>query len=701
MGCEPMWVVKDPLSRAFSYFSDQEHEILRLADGKRSLLQIASECQRRFAPEYISSESLVRFFAEARQKGLLLVNGCGKVPETSDAGNATSKRPWWRNPLAIRLPGWNPDRFLDWIVPLVRPLFSPWILAFAVVAMVAAILVVVQDLQTLERQLSVASVRFQSGGGIWMFVAVLSVTKVVHELAHAVVCKRFGGECREIGVMFLVGIPCLYCDVSDAWMLPRRWQRILVSAAGMVAELTLAAAAALIWSVTVGGPIQDLCVIVMVVCSITTVVFNGNPLLRYDGYYILSDCVGVPNLAAESSGVLNAWLRKIVWGVPLSPTQSVSKSNWLLTLYSVASMCYRAAIYALILLMIFRFAERHEMGDPVGLAALAAMGLFICRGVKSVMMPPHCAIRHHSLSFRRPWLITALVVAFSLGICLIPLPRTSVAWMTIQPANARVVYVTKAGRLDHAVPSGADVRTGELLVSLANGDVDLALRRSRGERDVLETELDVLQRRRNVSRDASERIPEVERSLRETTDQVALQERVAGQLHVHAPQEGRVFAAADRPRQSADDRQPVLWDGSALESRNRGAWMEEGTALCIIGDAEARQAVIFVRQQDVELVDVGQRVNLMLADYSSGDVRGRVSEVAATPSESIPQELQRPGMLEQSKNGRWQETYYQVRVMLEPTITPLPVRLTGQAKVHVRSASLFQRLARFLRDAFV
>ena len=696
-----MWVIKDPLSRAFSYFSDQEHEILRLADGKRSLLQIASECQRRFAPEYISSESLVRFFAEARQKGLLLVNGRGKTrSESTDTGSASS-RPWWRNPLAIRLPGWNPDRFLDWLVPLVRPLFSPWILAFAAVLMLAALLVVVRDVQTLQRQLSVASMRFQSGGGIWMLIAVLSVTKVIHELAHAVACKRFGGECREIGVMFLVGIPCLYCDVSDAWMLPRRWQRILVSAAGMISELTLAAVAALIWGMTIGGPIQDLCVVVMAVCSITTVVFNGNPLLRYDGYYILSDCVGIPNLAAESSGVLNGWMRKFVWGIPLSLAQNVSRRNLLLALYAIASTCYRAAIYTLILLMIYRFAERHEMGDPVGLAAIAAMGLFVGKGVRSVMMPPHRAMRHHSLSFRRPWLITGLAGAIVLGICMIPLPRTTVAWMTIQPENARVIYVTKAGRVEHAVSTGANVKQGELLVSLANSDVDLALQRSRTERDVLETELDVLQRRRNVSRDASEQIPEVERSLRETSEQVALQERVAGQLNVRAPQDGRVFAAADRPRQPSDDRQPVLWDGSPLESRNRGAWMEEGTPLCMIGDAEARQAVIFVRQQDVELVDVGQRVNLMLADYPSGDVRGRVSEVAATPSESIPQELQRPGMLEQPRNGVAQQTYYQVRVTLEPTVTPLPVRLTGQAKVHVRHASLLQRLLRFLRDAFV
>ncbi|MGI9470732.1 MAG: HlyD family efflux transporter periplasmic adaptor subunit [Rubripirellula sp.] len=704
MGREPMWVIKDPLSRAFSYFNEQEHQILRLANGKRSLSQIASECQSRFAPQYISVESLVRFFADARKKGLLLVDGRGLIEARtsthSGANEQSAEKRWWSNPLAVRLPGWNPDRFLDQISPFVRPIFTPQALLLAIAIMFIAAFVVARNMESVTQQLSIATSHFQTGAGVWMLIGVLSATKVVHELAHATACKRFGGECREIGVMLLVGVPCLYCDVSDAWMLPRRWQRVLVSAAGMIAELTLASLAALLWMMTVEGPLRDLCVVVMVVCSVTTVVFNGNPLLRYDGYYILSDCVGVPNLAGEASGVLNGWLRRLVWASPLSPSLYLSRRNLLLAFYSIASLLYRLAIYSLILLMIYRFAERREMGGPVGLLALTAMSMFLIKGAKSILAPPHQAARRGRLSMRRPLLVTGLCAAAVMVIGMVPLPRSTVAWMTVQPSNATPVYVTNGGRLREAVANGSDVQAGQMLVSLVNPKMDLELLRGRSERDVLESRLQGLKRRRNESREASSQIPEVERSLKEATEHLRLQERVAGQLVLHAPQSGRVFSASERADAFSDDREPTYWQGTPLDARNQGAWLNEGTPVCVIGDARDREAVLYIRQQDIELVQAGQRVTLLLADYESGDVRGRVSEVAATPSEEIPDELGRVGMIEVPMTNRASRPFYQVRVDLEPTVTPLPVRLTGQARVHVRPASLFHRLVRFLRDAF-
>ena len=704
MGREPMWVVKDPLSRAFSYFSDQEHEILGLANGKRSLSEIAIECHTRFAPHYISSESLVRFFADARRKELLLIDGCGFVKPDADVDGPSldsSDKRWWKNPLAIRVPGWNPDRFLDATSHCFRLFFSPFALLIAFVLILVASVLVAQNIGMLNQHLSEATNRFQAGVMVWMLVAVLAITKVIHELAHAMACKRFGGECREIGVMFLVGVPCLYCDVSDAWMLPRRWQRVLVSAAGMIAELTLASVAAVLWMLTVEGPLRDLCVIVIVVCSVTTVLFNGNPLLRYDGYYILSDLVGVPNLAAEASGVLTGWNRWFLWAEPLPAALCLSRRNLLLAAYGIGSAFYRIAIYGLILLMIYRFAERYEMGGPVGIAVLVAMASYFSKLILSILKPPHQSLRRGQLSMRRPMLVAGSILGAALVIGMIPLPRSTVAFMTIQPANSTSVYVTNAGRLQQAVLNGSDVQAGEVLVSLSNPEVDLELIRTRSERDVLESRLLGLQRRRSVSREASMQIPEVERSLRETNEQLQLRERVARQLVLHAPHAGRVYAAAEQTAVVSNERLPEFWDGTPLDPRNDGAWLSEGTPVCIVGDAKLREAVLFVRQQDIELIQPGQRVNLLLADYRSGEVRGRVAEVAATPSEEIPPELSRAGMIEVPVSNPASRPHYQVRVALEPTATPLPVRLTGQARVHVQNASLFQRLTRFLRDAFI
>ena len=127
------------------------------------------------------------------------------------------------------------------------------------------------------------------------------MTKVLHEFGHGLSCKHFGGECHEMGVMILVLTPCLYCNVSDSWMLPNKWHRAAIGAAGMYVEVVLASICTFIWWFTEPGLFNYLCLNVMFICSVSTVMFNANPLLRYDGYYILADILEIPNLRQKAT----------------------------------------------------------------------------------------------------------------------------------------------------------------------------------------------------------------------------------------------------------------------------------------------------------------------------------------------------------------------------------------------------------------
>ena len=134
--------------------------------------------------------------------------------------------------------------------------------------------------------------------------------KVIHEFGHGLSCKTFGGEVHEMGVLLLCFSPCLYCNVSDAWTLPSKWHRIIISFAGIYVELMIAAAATFVWWNSPSATFaQHLCLSLMVVCSVSTVVFNGNPLMRYDGYYVLADWLEIPNLhdCAARRETLGAW----------------------------------------------------------------------------------------------------------------------------------------------------------------------------------------------------------------------------------------------------------------------------------------------------------------------------------------------------------------------------------------------------------
>lgn len=697
MGSERIWVVKDPLSRAFSYFSEQEREILILADGSRSVTEIASECNSRFAPQYLSVESIVRFFADARGKGLMLVDRCGTEEEVP---GSDVRRAWWKNPLAIRVPGLNPDHLLESVSHHFAPLFSPFAFLLVSALMLVAACVVVVNFGELTEHLSVAAGRMQTGAGLVTLFSVLSITKVVHELAHATACKRFGGECREIGLMFLIGVPCLYCDVSDAWMLPRRWQRIFISAAGILAELTLASLAALVWFFTVDGPVRDVCATVVVVCSVTTVLFNGNPLLRYDGYYMLSDAVGIPNLSAEATGVLREWVRRFLWASPTIRTFEFTARNFLVAGYGLLSGLYRIAIVVLIMLMMYRFAEGYEMADAVGVLALTTIAWMFFKMIRSVLRPPATRGRYTSFRMRRPVLIVTAIVGCVAVIGLVPIPRTTTAYMTIQPGDAESVFVTNAGRLVGSVMNGADVQAGQVVATLVNPSVELELLQARGQSEQLEVRLDGLKKRRLTSREAGLQIPVIERSLSEAKKEQELREGLADQLVLSAPHAGRVFAVGKRAESTAGEREPGYWFGTPLDPANAGAWLEEGTKVCVIGNPKTREAVLFISQQNIELIRKGQRVHLLLDDHAQREVRGRVSELAASPSREIPDELHRRGRIEGRVLDLEYTPFYEVRVMLEPTASPLPVRLTGRARVDVQHASLFHRIARFLRDAF-
>ena len=205
----------------------------------------------------------------------------------------------------------------------------------------------------------------------------LALVKIVHELAHALTCVHVGGQCHEIGLLLLVFTPCLYCDVSDAWSIASKWRRIAVSAAGVIVEVCLAAAATLLWWFSAPGAFHTLCLHIMIVCSVSTLLLNGNPLLRYDGYYVLADWLEVPNLGQQSQALLNRLLAGFFLGiVPPADRSLPQRSRGLLVAYAVVSALYRWLIVLGILWFCYRVAKTYGIEViAVGLAVLVIAGM--------------------------------------------------------------------------------------------------------------------------------------------------------------------------------------------------------------------------------------------------------------------------------------------------------------------------------------
>ena len=290
-------------------------------------------------------------------------------------------------------------------------MFSPAAAVVWLLLVISAGLLLAVELGTVQSRLPDFSAFFNVRAAWWFAVALIG-TKALHELGHALMCRHFGASCREFGVMVLLFMPTFYCDVSDAWRLPSKWQRILVSAAGMLVELVVAAVATWLWWLSEPGSLNAICLRIMFLCSVSTLLFNANPLLRYDGYYMLSDWLEIPNLWQESRVLWRqwawSWLTKTEW----QPDPTIPRRLYpALMLYAALSAIYSLLLLGAMMWFCWRVLE------PQGLGTLA-IGLMLFTVSGMVVGPVYRAVSRWSRP-TRGWGIqrgrAMLVVVFATG----------------------------------------------------------------------------------------------------------------------------------------------------------------------------------------------------------------------------------------------------------------------------------------------
>ena len=697
MGHEDYIVVKDPLSRSYFYFTQREWLILELLDGNRSITEVASDLARRFSKDYISANALSQFIGQAKTQGLLRGPESLHVPQRR---SSTTPLSWIKNPLAIRLPGLNPDAFLDqWISP-VRVFSGPTIILSWCAAVVLATVLVVTNFQEFSRDIAQAASR--TSVSWWLIVAiVISITKIIHELAHALTCKLFGSECRELGIMFLVGIPCLYCDVSDAWMIPQRWKRVLVSAAGMLAELAIAAFAVFAWRLLDPSIAKDICVSVVVVCSVSTLLFNGNPLLKYDGYFILSDLVGIPNLSMESRTAVRESTRQLFSNLAKPTTAGSPPLSRRVFVYTYG---WISGVYRLFVVFLLSSVAYHWLSDrgmqrfAATLACLVAVGIAY-RTLKPVFARPTSSQRGPRHAKPRRALLFAAISTLVACILFTPFPRHVTAPLLVLPENGAPVLNPTAGQVVQAIPYQTRVSEGDIIATLHNADESLQLEIQSTRRDELETRLVSLRSEQVSNQAAATQIPATEDLLKSVNDRCKLLSDNLDNLDnlvVRASRSGVFFAPPSRPEGADLGAIALSWDGTPLHSRNRGVHLPKGTLIGTIGDASNREALVLVEQKNISLIGVGQEIEVLSPSHRRGALGGIVVEISQSPLDSVPDELLASGLIPLTELARPRDAYYQLRVSLHQSTSPLPIRSTSRSRIRIKSASLFQRIAKDL-----
>jgi putative peptide zinc metalloprotease protein len=341
-----LWYVLQDFSSSLNHrFTPQAHYIIAMMNGIHKFHDIWELALAHFGDDAPTQDEMVRLFGQLHSSDLLI---CDVPPDTEELFQRYQKKQrgkWIKrlwSPLSIRTSLWDPDAFLTRWLFLVRPLFS-WVgaLLWMVVIFIAVVLAA-SNWVDLSKDISD---QLWAPTNLVLLFFVYPVVKLLHELAHAFAAKVWGGEVHEMGIMLLVFMPIPYVDASSSWGFRDKKKRAIVGAAGMAMEMFLAALALMVWLNVEQGVVRAIAYNVMLIGGFSTLFFNGNPLLRFDGYYIFSDLIETPNLGSRANNYISYLFQRYVFGIKAatSPVTAEGERSWFL-IYGVTSFCYRMLI---------------------------------------------------------------------------------------------------------------------------------------------------------------------------------------------------------------------------------------------------------------------------------------------------------------------------------------------------------------------
>ncbi len=708
-----VWVWKNPRDDSFYFFEPDEDAILRTLERPASRDEFLVDCLGRFSELGLTPDTLSAFLDDALANGLIEVSPGSAETVKRTTARPRTRPPWWRNPLAIRLPGVDPAPLLDRLTPIANSLMHRSMAVIAVLLIVSAVLIGLLHMEAFLADLTSATLRLTSSaatarGSFSSTVAGLAsavvIAKVFHELAHALVCHVNGGRCREMGVMLLLGVPCLYCDISDAWLMPTRRQRILTSAAGMMAESIVAAVAMLIWAVTLPGSLHDLATLLVVVCSISTLVFNGNPLMRYDGYFMLSDWLGIPNLAGESASAMLRRCRAWLWGLsPWKPMPGDPPQGRLIV-YGVLSLAYRVLVICVIVGIGMKLArDAGLVWIAVLVSGFLVVGL-LRRVVAALYRRPDRALA----STAGIWTRSVAVAVGLLLILLIPLPRSLRVGGMIVPVDETELVLPVGGAVLGGLPAGSLVRSGDVILRVQDWDHAFRLDSSLADIRRLRQTLRAVRIERIGDASVASELPEIRGRLATAERQYETLSAARHRQTVRASRGGKIFQAEPRTitaEQLAHDQRN--WTGSPLQPANVGATLDSGTTIGYLGDPVKREIRLLVPQNRIESVESGQQVELHLSGLPRRLRLGTVTSVSSRPVGDLPPALVADGWastrLPLDGSAASDSVDYEVIAALanDAEVEPLRVGTVTGATIRLSRSSLLDRLWRILDDHFV
>lgn len=490
------YVLQDHSSGRFHRFSPEAYHIIGLMDGRRTLDEIWEAACASLGDDMPTQEEVIRLLSQLHQADVLQTD---IPPDIADLHKRHVREKRVRlfgqlkSPFAIRFPIFDPERFLSATQFLVRRLYG-WVgLLVWCSVVVSAIVLAGIHWDELTSNLADRVLAMENLFLLWLTYPVI---KALHEFGHAYTVKHWGGEVHEMGIMLLVFMPIPYVDASSSSAFQEKHRRIIVGGAGIMIEAFLAALAMWLWVNVEPGVVRALAFNVMIIAGISTLLFNGNPLLRFDAYYILSDYLEIPNLGSRSNRYVGYLIQRYLFKIKevSSPVSAPGEAPWL-GFYGIASFAYR--MFIMVRIAMFVASKFFVIG-----VALAAWGFF-----NMLIMPLYKVLKYTftdpAMQRKRGRILSVggiLAGLLTLMVLAVPVPSFTVAEGVLwAPENSQVYANTDGFVKKVIVSSGQTVYRGDPLIICENPELA-------AEVEVLEAQLSEFESRHrlSVTRDRTE-----------------------------------------------------------------------------------------------------------------------------------------------------------------------------------------------------
>lgn len=688
---ELVWIAEDPLTRKLFRCGNQEYRILEWLNSESTFESIRDRFQSEFAPQTIEIQQIRELVAKCNHSGMLrptvtlnrapvssvtiwkLPNG--KLSRTAPPYLLPSNEVHWFLILVRWLAGvvgkltqvqvslGSPDRLLNSLAPKLAWLYSTvavrvWLGLFCV----AGWLIAMQWERLWSELPSLQSLR--SPALLVGYGAIFVLTRFIHELGHAVVCKRVGASCQDAGFLVSFGMLCPYVDITDAWKIGSKHHRIAIALAGIYTECVLASAAALIWLSTHPGWIHEAALQTLLVCTATTVLFNANPLMKYDGYFVLCDLLNTQNLREKSFESLDAMLD----GRPRKTSMAMSI---FLTLYFLSSTLNRLVLLGGLVSMVYYLASQWQLRG-LGIGFILLYGC--CASISTMAAWTFNQVSAdgvRKLSRRAVilgWTAVSFLIAWAVNI---PLPSRTFSFGTVQLGDRQGIYATLAGNIERTLTSenGVPIDSDATILTLTNTSIQKSILELESRLRRLETQLETYQRNAYFDQRLLDSIPLLRAQRDLVAKQLSQKQDEASRLNVKAPASGWFEpAVANAPEVVSSPSDIALGFETASFGVDSDHWtsdsaigrlVDRGTLIGWV--TKDRSPRIECRLTEEQIADITTRtqVRVCMTQNPKQVLTGRVVEIGTMSQPDGSTTKNEP------RSGELHSMIYQVRIILD------------------------------------